>query len=41
MEEELLFYGGEYPAEQMPEVLWELLRDNPIDEQPGWNFLQD
>ncbi|KAL1640735.1 hypothetical protein SLS61_010230 [Didymella pomorum] len=38
--EELLFCG-EQTAGQVPPIPWEQLRDNPTDERPGWNFLQD
>ena len=37
--EDLLFCRGK--EQQMPEVPWESLRDNPTNVQPGWNFLQD
>lgn len=38
--EELLFCAGR-TADQVPQVPWEQLRDNPTDDRPGWNFLQD
>ncbi len=38
--EDLLLYGGKQ-AHQVPAIPWESLRDNPTDERPGWNFLQD
>jgi hypothetical protein len=41
MQEELLFCGSKYEGEKMPKVPWKLIRDNPTDERPGWNFLQD
>ena len=42
MEEELLFCGGKYQGgEQVPEVPWGSLRDDPTDKRLGWNFLQD
>ena len=41
MMDELLFCGDKYTGEQMPEVPWKSLRDNPTDVRPGWNFLQD
>ncbi len=41
MMEELLFCGSKYSGEQIPEVPWKSIRDNPTNEQPGWNFLQD
>jgi hypothetical protein len=40
MREELLFCGGNRQGE-MPAIDWNLLRDNPTDSRPGWNFLQD
>jgi superfamily II DNA helicase RecQ len=39
LQEELLF--GNQVAEPVPSVPWESIRDNPTDERPGWNFLQD
>jgi hypothetical protein len=38
--EELLFCNGQ-AADQVPQIPWEQLRDNPTDNRPGWNFLQD
>jgi superfamily II DNA or RNA helicase len=38
--EELLFCNGQ-TADQVPRVPWEQLRDNPTDDRPGWNSLQD
>ena len=38
--DELLFSGSR-AEEPIPSVPWESLRDNPTDEQPGWNFLKD
>ncbi|RYO26416.1 hypothetical protein AA0113_g12493 [Alternaria arborescens] len=38
--EELLFCNGQ-TADPVPQVPWEQLRDNPTDDRPGWNFLQD
>jgi superfamily II DNA helicase RecQ len=40
MEEELLFCG-KTTGEKMPKVPWKSIRDNPTNEQPGWNFLRD
>ncbi len=41
LEEELLFCGDKYAGEEVPEVPWKSLRDNPTDGRTGWNFLQD
>jgi hypothetical protein len=41
MEEELLFCGRKYGGKQMPKVSWKSIRDNPTNEQSGWNFLKD
>jgi len=38
--EELLFCNRQ-AADQVPHIPWEQLRDNPTDDRPGWNFLQD
>jgi superfamily II DNA helicase RecQ len=38
--EELLFCNRQ-TTEPVPQVPWEQLRDNPTDDRPGWNFLQD
>lgn len=38
--EDLLFSNSP-SAESVPSIPWESLRDNPTDERPGWNFLQD
>ena len=41
--EELLFNSAEptLDAESLPKITWSRLRDNPVNEQNGWNFLQD
>ena len=36
--EDLLFCAS---ASGLPQVPWALLRDNPAEAKPGWNFLQD
>jgi len=42
MKDELLFCSSSICTEdQIPKVPWKLLRDNPTDQRPGWNFLQD
>lgn len=38
--EDLLLFNGRH-AHKVPEIPWQSLRDNPTDERPGWNFLQD
>ena len=38
--EDVLLFDGKHPHE-VPEIPWQSLRDNPTDERPGWNFLQD
>jgi hypothetical protein len=38
--DELLFSNSR-ATKPIPSVLWDSLRDNPTDEQPGWNFLKD
>nr|GEZ17793.1 RecQ helicase L2 [Tanacetum cinerariifolium] len=38
--DELLFSSSR-AAEPVPSVPWEGLRDNPTEQQPGWNFLKD
>ncbi|KAL8740051.1 MAG: hypothetical protein Q9190_007204 [Brigantiaea leucoxantha] len=31
----------EEESNALPQIPWQELRDNPVDERPGWNFLQD
>jgi len=38
--EDLLLFDSKH-AHEVPEIPWRSLRDNPTDERPGWNFLQD
>lgn len=38
--EDLLLFNSRH-THKVPEIPWQSLRDNPTDERPGWNFLQD
>jgi hypothetical protein len=38
--DELLF-GSSLSSKPVPVVLWEKMRDNLTNKQPGWNFLKD
>ena len=37
----ILFCGDEFGGEQSPAVPWQSIRDNPVNELPGFNFLHD
>jgi len=39
--EDLLSFGNKQRVGEVPGIPWQSLRDNPTDERPGWNFLQD